>query len=271
MKPFVNKRLTETFTNEAVRFIEQNAAEPFLLYLPFTAPHFPVEAHPDWKGRSQSGVYGDVVEEMDYRIGEILAALEAAEIHERTIVAFLSDNGPEPMTEESKATPHRGKKWSALEGGTRVPCIIRWPGVIPAGRVNDELAAAIDLLPTLCGACNIDLTATSRRQPVIDGVNFWESLIGQHTGNFRRELLYWHGSDGLQAIRVDNWKLFPDQKHAGLNGEGPALFDLASDACEQTNLRDQFPDRVKAMADQARERLAEIQMSIMPLGTAGTK
>jgi arylsulfatase A len=266
IKPFANDRLTEKFTREAISFIEEKAESPFLLYIPFSAPHFPVEAHPDWKGRSTFGVYGDVVEEMDHRIGEILASIKAAKIDKRTIVVFLSDNGPEPMTKESKATPYRGKKWSALEGGTRVPCIIRWPGVIPAGQVNDGLAAAIDLLPTLSRACNIDLSSIAKRQPVIDGLDLWRSLIDQHEATGRKELLYWHGSDGLQAIRVDNWKLFLDQRHAGLKGGGPALFNLAHDVGERINLSEQFPDRVRAMSAQAMERLAEIQKSVIPLG-----
>ncbi|MFP6665768.1 MAG: sulfatase-like hydrolase/transferase [Pirellulales bacterium] len=268
-KPFANPLLTEKFTREAIRFIKDSRSKPFLLYVPYSAPHFPVQAHPDWKGKSEFGVYGDVVEEMDHRIGEILAALETEKLVQNTIVVFLSDNGPEPLTKESQAKPFRGKKWSALEGGTRVPCIVRWPGVIPTGRQSDALIAAIDLLPTLCRACGIDLKTISPSGPGIDGVDVWTTLIGRKgEAHPRNELLYWHGADGFQAIRVGGWKLFLDRKNAQLPGEGkgPALFNLADEADELTDLSSRFPDRVRAMQELARKRLAEISERTIPLG-----
>ena len=128
-KPYENRLLTEKFTRESIEFIRANKTKPFFLYLPYSAPHFPVEPHPDWEGKSDFGVYGDVVEEMDARIGEILDTLMAEGLEKKTLVIFCSDNGPEPLTKESLAKPFRGKKWSSLEGGTRVPCILSWPGV----------------------------------------------------------------------------------------------------------------------------------------------
>jgi arylsulfatase A-like enzyme len=267
-KPFVNRNLTERFTKEAIRFIAENKNQPFLLYLPYSAPHFPVEAHPDWKGTSEFGVYGDVVEEMDARIGEILQTLDRENLIKNTIVVFLSDNGPEPMTKASKATPYRGKKWSALEGGTRVPCIIRWPGVIPKGRESNALVAAIDLLPTLSHACGIDLDSISTGSPVIDGVNVWPTLTGKGEGPHARDvLLYWHGADGFQAIRSANWKLFPKRKGASLKGgQGPALFHLAQDLAESTDLSTQHPGKVASMKKVAEDLLAEIEQNRMALG-----
>ena len=268
-KPFNNRLLTEQFTREAIGFIKQNKAKPFLLYIPYTAPHFPVEAHPDWKGKSRFGKYGDVVEEMDHRIGQILKTLEMEKLDKKTIVVFLSDNGPEPGTKESTAKPYRGKKWSALEGGTRVPCIVRFPGVIAKGQESDKLIAAIDLLPTLSHACGIDLKTISKESPKIDGVNVWATLIGKKDAvHPRNDLLYWHGSGGFQAIRVGNWKLFPNRRHAQLGGRnsGPALFNLAEDLDEKTDLSAKFPDRVKAMQDLAKKRLDDIKSSIIPLG-----
>lgn len=267
-KPFVNRNLTERFTKEAIRFIAENKNQPFLLYLPYSAPHFPVEAHPDWKGTSEFGVYGDVVEEMDARIGEILQTLDRENLIKNTIVVFLSDNGPEPMTKASKATPYRGKKWSALEGGTRVPCIIRWPGVIPKGRESNALVAAIDLLPTLSHACGIDLDSISTGSPVIDGVNVWPTLTGKGEGPHARDvLLYWHGADGFQAIRSGDWKLFPKRKGASLKGgQGPALFHLAQDLAESTDLSTQHPGKVASMKKVAEDLLAEIEQNRMALG-----
>ena len=267
-KPFVNRNLTERFTKEAIRFIAENKNRSFLLYLPYSAPHFPVEAHPDWKGKSEFGVYGDVVEEMDARIGEILQTLEREELTRNTVVVFLSDNGPEPMTKASKATPYRGKKWSALEGGTRVPCIIRWPGVIPKGRESNAMVAAIDLLPTLSHACGIDLDSISTDSPVIDGLNVWATLTGKGEGPHPRDvLLYWHGADGFQAIRSADWKLFPKRKGASLKGgQGPALFHLAHDLAESTDLSKQHPGRVAAMKTMAEKLLAEIEKNKLALG-----
>ncbi|MEO1834822.1 MAG: sulfatase-like hydrolase/transferase [Akkermansiaceae bacterium] len=267
-KPFVNRNLTERFTKEAIRFIAENKNRSFLLYLPYSAPHFPVEAHPDWKGKSEFGVYGDVVEEMDARIGEILQTLEREELTRNTVVVFLSDNGPEPMTKASKATPYRGKKWSALEGGTRVPCIIRWPGVIPKGRESNAMVAAIDLLPTLSHACGIDLDSISTGSPVIDGLNVWATLTGKGEGPHARDvLLYWHGADGFQAIRSADWKLFPKRKGASLKGgQGPALFHLAHDLAESTDLSKQRPGGVAALKTIAEKLLAEIEKNKLALG-----
>jgi arylsulfatase len=267
-KPFENRLLTEKFTREAIRFIRDSKDRPFFLYIPYTAPHFPVQAHPEWRGKSGFGEYGDVVEELDCRIGEILTTLETERLDKDTIVVFLSDNGPQPG-QKAQANPYRGLKWSALEGGTRVPCIIRWRGVVPGGRESDALIAAIDLLPTLASACGIDLGAVSKGSPVVDGVDVWDTLIGRKGATHpRKDLLYWHGAKGFQAIRLGDWKLFLDRRDANLKGPGtgPALFNVAKEADETTDLSAQYPERVKAMRALAETRLADISSSVIPLG-----
>ncbi|MCG8584327.1 MAG: sulfatase-like hydrolase/transferase, partial [Pirellulales bacterium] len=269
-KPFENRLLTEKFTREAVGFIDRNKDKPFLLYLPYTAPHFPVQAHPDWKGRSEFGVYGDVVEEMDHRIGEIHAALAKHELEEHTIVVFLSDNGPQPG-EKALAKPFRGAKWDALEGGTRVPCIVSWPGKISAGRESDAIVAAIDLLPTLAHACGIDLEEASRDSHKIDGVNVWATLSGEKdVPHARRVLLYWHGMNGFHAIRVGQWKLFLAGKDTKLPGhkqsKAPVLFDLVADPAEKRDVSDRHPEKVREMRVLAEKRLADINRDVVPLG-----
>lgn len=264
---FNNRLLTEKFTSEAIRFIKAKKDKRFFLYIPYTAPHFPVQAHPDWKSKSSFGEYGDVVEEMDARIGEILATLNAEKIDRNTIVLFLSDNGPQ-RGQKALAKPYRGQKWDALEGGTRVPCVIRWPGVIPAGQESNELIAAIDILPTLSHACGIDLKSITKGSPTIDGINVWNTLVGKKdTPHPRTDLLYWHGMNGFQAIRAGDWKLFLDRRNAKLkDGEtGPALFNLAKEADERTDLSAKFPDRVKSMQELANKRLAEINRGIIPI------
>lgn len=269
-KPFDNRRLTELFTTEAIEFVNTSKARPFFLYLPFTAPHFPVEAHPEWKDKSRFGVFGDVVEELDHRIGQLLNTLKEQQLEKDTIVVFLSDNGPEPLTRESRADPFRGKKWSALEGGTRVPCLVRYPGSIKPGRESDALISAIDLLPTLAHACSIDLRKHSKGNPVIDGLNVWPALQGKEgIPHPRQDLLYWHGADGFQAIRMGPWKLFPDRRHAGLKGPaGPALFNLEKDIEEKIDVSMDHPERVSALRKLAERRLSEIEKNKVALGQA---
>ena len=294
---FNNRLLTEQFTNEAIRFIKDKKDKPFFLYLPYSAPHFPVQAHPKWKGKSAYGAYGDVVEELDSRIGDILTTLKELKLDKKTLVVFFSDNGPNPG-EKAGTLPHRGEKWSALEGGTRVPCIFNFPGVIPPGQTSDALTGAIDILPTLCSACGIDWKSKSKGKPKIDGVNVWGTLLGKKTAHPRKELLYWHGMDAKpQAIRIGDWKLFFRHGHA-LRGLGTArktpeqaekikkygrdwergkknpsmLFNLKDDPGETVDLSEKHPDKVKAMQARADEIFAEIKSgTILPVSKPGKK
>lgn len=287
-KPFENRLLTEKFTTEAIRFLRENKNKPFFLYLPYSAPHFPVEPHPEWKDHSAFGKYGDVVEEMDHRIGQLLTTLKELDLEKNTIVIFTSDNGPQPR-EAADSKPFRGEKWSALEGGTRVPFIIRWPGKIPAARTSDKLISAMDLLPTLSRAANIDWTAKSSNKPKIDGLDILETLLGNEENHPRTELLLWHGLDSQpQAITSGDWKLFLDRRHA-LEGPGtaritpqqaakiapyqqslkpdtpnpPMLFNLRDDPGETIDLSEKFPEKVTTL----KKRAAELHREIISEGT----
>lgn len=290
-QPFDNRLLTRQFTDKAVEFIRAKQDQSFFLYLPYTAPHFPVEPHPEWQGRSKFGAYGDVVEELDQCIGEILTVLDELRIREQTLVVFSSDNGPQ-KGQQASALPLRGQKWSPLEGGTRVPCIINWPGVIPAGREIGALVSAMDLLPTLSRACGIDWAGKSRGKPEIDGLDLWDTLLGKTTQHPRRELLFWHGLDAEpQAIRVGEWKLFFDRRHA-LEGPGteavtpeqaekiqlyrdslkpdaagtPFLVHLTDDIGEGIDRSAEFPEKVKSLRERADALTAEIRSHpILPL------
>ena len=267
--PFDNRRLTEKFTASAIEFIQTNHDGPFFLYVPFSAPHFPAQAHPDWKGKSKLGAYGDVVEEMDSRIGQILDALQEHELDDRTIVIFTSDNGPEPGQKEwARASPFRGLKWSSLEGGNRVPCVVRWPGVIAEGRVCDEMISSVDLLPTLAQACGIDLAAISTSTPNVDGVNVWDTMIDKPDNKHARsDLLFWSGWATPQAIRVHDWKLYFDHvKKVKGSDKRPVLINLAEDPAERTNLSARYPEKVREMMELALERLADIEVDTMTLG-----
>jgi arylsulfatase A-like enzyme len=271
--PFDNHLLTEQFTSAAIRIIRERSDKPFFLYLPFSAPHFPAEAHPDWKGKSANGEYGDVVEELDSRIGQIRATLKETDQEKNTLIVFLSDNGPEGSQRGfSSAEPYRGGKWTALEGGTRVPCLISWPGVIPPSQVNDEIVAAIDLLPTLAHFCGIMIEQKKDVSP-LDGMIFWSAFVNRDkSGPPRKSLLFWEGWATPQAIRVDSWKLYFDEvKDIPDSKTGPALFDLTNDPKEQYNLAKKQPERVAAMLAEARAQLKNIHAKSLPLAGVGEK
>jgi arylsulfatase A len=271
--PFDNRRLTENFIKEAVAFVKSNKKNSFFLYLPFSAPHFPAQAHPDWKGKSANGPYGDVVEELDGRIGDLLKVLEDEELEKKTIVVFMSDNGTEPGQKKwGSGEPFRGLKWSALEGGTRVPCILRFPGLIPGGEVTDKLTTAIDLLPTLAGACGIKLKKGPGIAPKLDGLNLWASLQGKTKTHPRKSLLYWHGWAMPQAIRVGDFKLYLDKvKEIPGTNKGPVLIDLSTDPGEEKDLASEHPEKVKDMKALAEKLLSEIEENSMPLGGPARK
>ena len=266
--PFDNRRLTENFIKEAVTFVKSNKKSPFFLYLPFSAPHFPAQAHPDWKGKSANADYGDVVEELDGRIGDLLKVLEDEELEKKTIVIFMSDNGTEPGQRKwGSGEPFRGLKWSVLEGGTRVPCILRFPEVIPSGVVSDKLTTAIDLLPTLAAACGIQLKEGPGIVPKMDGLNLWGSLQGKAITHPRNSLLYWHGWATPQAIRVGDWKLYLDKvKEIPGTSKAPVLIDLSKDPAEKKDLAAEYPEKVKNMKTLAERLLKDIEENSIPLG-----
>jgi arylsulfatase A len=264
--PFDNRRLSELFTQECIRFIQENKSQPFLLYIPFTAPHFPAQAHPDWEGHSKNEAYGDVVEELDSRVGEILGTLDKHGLAGNTIVVFISDNGPEPGQKKwAQANPFRGLKWSSMEGGTRVPCIVRWPGKIPSGQTNGDLTAAIDLLPTLAHACGVRLPAKSK--PKVDGINVWDTLTAKGTPHPRKDLLYWEGWATPQAIREGDWKLYVDPVKGIEGSESRAvLVNLADDPAEENDLASKHPGKVAALKSTMRFQLEDIRKNRLGLG-----
>jgi arylsulfatase A-like enzyme len=263
VKPFNNRLLTEKFTSKAIDFIESNKDEPFFLYVPYTAPHFPVQPHPEWKGTSDYGKYGDVIEEVDFRIGQILDTLKKHELEQETIVVFLSDNGPNNR-DGGRTAPFTGYKWSAQEGGQRVPCIVRYPEAIPAKQQSDALIASIDLLPTLAEACNINLAEQTTGSPTIDGVNAWTVLRGKQKSSPRQQLLLWHGKGALRAFRQGKWKLVFNRK----NDKPPQLFNLEKDPAEANDLSDKHPQRLQRMKATARRRQQAVQQNAIELGRA---
>jgi uncharacterized sulfatase len=273
-KDWDNRLLTETFAEEVIRVIREPDDKPFFIYVPWTAPHFPADPHPDWHGKSGedvSGKYTDVVEELDHRVGQILDALDAAGKAENTIVIFTSDNGRQPgQAGPNDSPPFTGHKWHSHEGGQRVPCIIRYPGVIPEGRTSNVIIAGLDLYPTLAEACGLEIKLPADAQK-LDGVDTWANLTDPESAPARQEMLYWHGKGPATAIRRGKWKLHfnrGDEKPEDPPlTDGPALYDLDSDPLEKHNLAAKHPDKVKELLSLAKERLTEIYENQIPIGT----
>jgi len=200
-------QFTRRFTERAVSFVQRNAGRPFFLYVPHVMPHVPIFPSEKFAGRSQRGRYGDVVEELDWSVGQILGALDRLKIAQRTLVVFFSDNGPwlSYGDHAGSAKPFREGKLTAFEGGVRVPCLARWPGQVPAARVSDEPFMAIDWLPTLA-----ELTGGTPPERKIDGRSVKPLLLGQPGAASPHEALFFYAGDQLHAVRSGNWKLhFP--------------------------------------------------------------
>ncbi len=213
------RTFTRRFTDRAIEFIRRRAGRPFFLYLPHVMPHVPIHVSEAFRGRSARGLYGDVVEELDASVGDLMKALRDQNLERNTIVIFLSDNGPflSYGTHAGSAGPLREGKLTAFEGGVRVPCLIRGPGV-PAG-VSRNPAATMDLLPTLARIAGAALP--ERR---IDGIDLGPDFRGT------RETFFAYAGEELQAVRHGDWKLHVSHDYltpaAGPRSDGkPANFE----------------------------------------------
>jgi arylsulfatase A len=253
--PVDQTTLTQRYTAEAVSFIRANKDRSFFLYLAHTMPHVPLAVSKEFKGRTGK-LFGDVMEELDWSVGEVLKAVKENGIDEKTLVVFTSDNG----AHQGSAGPLRGRKATMYEGGFRVPCIVRWPGTVPANTVSDEVAAMVDVLPTVA-------LLTGGRPPadrVIDGKDIGPLLRGEAGAKSPHEF-YIFGHDG-GAVRSGPWKFYPwpegakgkkgEKKEAPAKGPPVQLYDLSRDLAETTNVADRHPE-VVARLTAAYERFRE--------------
>jgi arylsulfatase A-like enzyme len=249
------RRLVELYTKEAVDFITRSKDQPFYLYFAHNAVHTPIWPGAAFAGKSQNGRFGDWVEEVDWSVGQVLDTLRAQGLDKDTLVVFTSDNGPWLIkgTDGGSAGPLRGGKGSTWEGGVRVPTLAWWPGRVPAGSVNDAVAATIDLLPTFVSLAGGTVPAT----PVIDGRDITPILLGQSKES-AREAHYYFASYDLQAVRQGRWKLALSPQSDGLGknaaktAAGLRLYDLDAEIGEQTDVAAQHPEvvaKLKALAD----------------------
>ncbi len=277
--------LTRRYTDEAIAFIKKNAAQPFFVYIPHTMPHTRLDASPRFKGKSGRGLYGDVIEEIDFNVGRILDALNETKLAENTYVLFTSDNGPWLIKNKALADGHRpgdhggsagalrSGKVSTFEGGVRVPTILWGPGRVPADTTCDCIATTMDVMPTFCALAGAE--APSDR--VIDGEDIRHLFRGEFDKANPDKAYFYYLRVHLQAVRQGKWKLhLPREKEPigaapfsrnihiapadRIGFEKPFLVDLESDIGETTDLSEQNPqvvERLLALAEAMRNDLGD--------------
>jgi len=248
--------LTGDYTREALQFISEHREEPFFLYLAHNMPHVPLGASSGFRGKSKAGLYGDVIEELDWSMGQVLDRLKELGLDENTFVVFTSDNGPW-VEDHLKgyygcADPLRGSKMKSWEGGPRVPCIMRWPGRIAAGRTCDAMATTMDLLPTFAALAGASLA----RDRVIDGKDILP-LVSGRTQSSPHGCYFFYCYTHLHGVRDDRWKLvLPRPAKPAWMGwwarmidgvDQVQLFDLQNDIGETTNVATEHPDIVRRL------------------------
>ncbi len=270
-------QLTTWYTERAVRFIEKNKERPFLLYLAHNMPHVPLHVSDKFRGKSERGLYGDVIQEIDWSVGEVMKALKQNRLEENTWVIFTSDNGPwlSYGNHAGSAFPLREGKGTCWEGGTREPCLMRWPGKIPAGTESKTMLMTIDLFPTIAKRIGAKLP-----EHKIDGLDVWPIISGKRSAKNPHQA-YWnyYENNQLQAVTSGDgrWKLQLPHTYRTLSGrpggqdgapapydsrklEKAELYDLLNDVSEGTNVAAQHPEVVKRLeteAERAREELGD--------------
>ncbi len=266
------EQFTTLFTARAVAYIKNNKSNPFFLYLAQPMPHVPLAVSDKFKGKSELGLFGDVIMELDWSLGQIMKALDETGLAKNTILVVASDNGPwlNYGNHAGSSGGFREGKATTFEGGTRVPLIMRWPGKIEAGGVNSHLMTNMDLLPTLTAATGTGLPANR-----IDGLDFLPSLTAGNSTGPRETFYYYFNKNSLEAVRYKNWKLVLPHSastYTELHGkDGNAgnipkrdvpmgLYDLAHDPGETYDVQRLYPDMLQQLlkiADEAREDLGD--------------
>lgn len=265
-------KLTTDYTTRSVQFIEQNRDKPFFLYLAHAMPHVPLYVSDKFKGKSGHGLYGDVIQEIDWSVGEIVKTLDRLKLAENTLVIFTSDNGPWLLygNHAGSSGPLREGKATEFEGGVRVPCIMRWPGKIKAGQECHEMALHMDIFPTIA-------KLTGAKDPVtryIDGKNIWPLMRGEKNAQTPHDAMYYYWIQQLHAVRSGDWKLhlphdYPKPTPPGSDARpgkyttlktGLELYNLRDDQSESNNVAAQNPAvvlRLMQIVEDAREDLGD--------------
>ena len=284
--------LTVNYTEKSVAFIEANSQQPFFLYLPHTMVHVPLYVSKRFLGKSKTGLFGDVMMEVDWSVGQIMEAIDRNGLSKNTLVIFTSDNGPWLTYGDhaGSAAPLREGKQTMFEGGYRVPTVMRWTGRIQPDSVCEKLASTIDILPTVANLIGAD--SPTRK---IDGLDISELMFGDSNAESPRKSFYcYYGKGQLHAVRDGSWKLhFPHDYrsvekggsgHGGIMGKtiraktSEELYDLENDPGERNDVLKQHPEivqRLRRVADQARKDLGDTLKKVngngsRPAGTLGS-
>ena len=266
--------LTTRITERSVDFINRNKDRPFFLYVPHPQPHVPLFVSDKFKGKSNRGLYGDVIMEIDWSVGQILDALKTNGLEENTIVIFTSDNGPWLAygNHSGSALPFREGKGTAWEGGQREPFIMRYPKKLEAGKTIDVPIMAIDMLPTLAAVTNSKLP-----EKTIDGKNVWSVLTGESDESPQEAYFFYYRVNELFGVRYGKWKLYFPHTYRTMSGqelgkdgvpgaykmvdlEEIELYNVVNDESETKNVADEYPDvvaKIKLLANTMRSRLGD--------------
>jgi arylsulfatase A len=265
-------QLTTLYTEHAVSFIDRNKDRPFFLYVPHTMVHVPLAVSEKFRGKSGAGLFGDVVMELDWSVGQILGAIKRDGIDNNTFVLFTSDNGPWLCfgNHAGSAGPLREGKGTMWEGGYREPCIMRWPGKIPAGTKCDELASTMDMFPTVARLIGAKVP-TERK---IDGKDIWPLMSGQPGAKSPHDVLYCYYDGQLRGVRDRRFKLVFPHQYRSLDGRPggrdgvpvrysqlktkEALYDLKNDVGEETDVSAEHPDVVARLEQAGKEARAAL-------------
>ncbi len=275
--------LTTRCTERALDFVDAHAHEPFFLYVPYSMVHVPLGVSPKYLDTTEQGMFGDTVAEIDWSVGEILAALDRYDIADDTIVIFTSDNGPwlNFGNHAGSCEPLREGKGTTFEGGVRVPCLMRWPNHIPEGAVTDVPLMTIDLLPTIA-----ELTGATLPDHRIDGRAAVDVLMNETGATSPQKAYYfYYGRNNLEAMRWGKWKLHFPHGHRSYLGVEPGmnrfpgpyakgetgleLYDLENDISETTDVAAKYPEVVETMqrlADAVRTDLGDDLTKVEPTG-----
>ncbi|MFH5803627.1 sulfatase [Alienimonas sp. DA493] len=275
--------LTQRYTDEAIDFIDRHKEEPFFVYIPHTMPHTRLAASPQFKGKSPRGLYGDVIEELDFHVGRLLDYLTEQGLAENTYVLFTSDNGPWlnknknfadgrlPRDHGGSAGPLRSGKVSTFEGGVRVPAILWGPGRVPAGTTCESIASTLDVLPTFAALAG----AEPPDDRVIDGEDVRHLFHGEFDRADPDKAYYYYLRMHLQAVRQGRWKLhlpreqeppavgpFAVNRHIApadrVGFETPFLVDLETDPGETTDVSAAHPEAVTRLLTLAEAMRADL-------------
>ncbi|GAB4147794.1 MAG: sulfatase [Planctomycetaceae bacterium] len=257
-RPADQRTITKRYTEEAVRFIQRNKSKPFFLYLPHNLPHVPLFRSRQFVGKSARGLYGDVIEEIDWSVGQILDTLKSLSLEKNTLVWFTSDNGPWLIfdTHGGSAGLLRGGKGSTWEGGMREPTLAWWPGTISAGTISQELGSTMDIYTTALKLAGVELP----NDRIIDGVDLRSVLKG--TGHSPRKTVFYYRGTQIMAVRKGPFKAhFATRPGYGapraVKHDPPLLFHLEHDPSEKYNIAKDHPEVIQEIQQEVKAHLAK--------------